>query len=84
MTRINIRNGEFWRVERLVKTYKSIPQEHQDKLVSMHDHEGVLSVRLRKGSINDDIVGSVKKAWMEQCEDEDRVFFFEPQDDIDY
>jgi hypothetical protein len=26
MSRINIRNGEFWRVERLVKTYKSIPK----------------------------------------------------------
>ena len=83
MTRINIRNGEFWRVERLVKTYKSIPKEHQDKLVSMHDHEGDLSVQVTEKPISDELAAAIRNAWMERFEDEDRVFFFGPEDDID-
>ena len=84
MSRINIRNGEFWRVERLVKTYKSIPQEHQDKLVSMHDHEGDLSVHVTEKPISDELAAAIKNALMEQFEDEDRVFFLESEDDIDH
>lgn len=77
MSRISIHRGEFWRVNRLVKTYNSIPQEHQVKLVTLHDHEGHLSVYVTEKPISDELAAAIKNAWKEQNEDEDEVSFLE-------
>jgi hypothetical protein len=77
MARISIRDGEFWRVSRLVKTYDAIPQEHQDKLVTLHDHKGHLSVYTTEKPISDELAAAIKNAWVEQCESDDQVSFLE-------
>jgi hypothetical protein len=50
----------------------------------MHDHEGDLSVHVTEKPISDELAAAIKNAWMEQFEDEDRVFFLESEDDIDH
>jgi hypothetical protein len=49
----------------------------------MHDHEGYLSVQVTEKPISDELAAAIRNAWMERFEDEDRVFFFGPEDDID-
>lgn len=74
MARISIRNGEFWRVRRLVKTYDAIPEEHQDKLMALEDHKGSLSVYTTEEPWSDAFFEALTNAWAEQCESRDQVF----------